>query len=100
MVEYIEKDKAIEAVENIVCSMSVCMNIDEYKAKRQMKEMAVAKLKRMPPTQPEIIRCKDCENWDTSWQNDWAKDYHYCLVTDGTHRSDWYCADAERRTDD
>ena len=31
MVEYIEKDKAIEAVENIVCSMSVCMNTEECK---------------------------------------------------------------------
>jgi len=52
------------------------------------------------PEQPEIIRCKDCENWDTTWQNDWAKNYHYCPLIDGTRNGNWYCADAERRTDE
>ena len=52
------------------------------------------------PTEPEIIRCKDCENWDTTWQNDWAKNHHYCPLVDGTRNGDWYCADAERRTDE
>lgn len=52
-----------------------------------------------PSAQPEIIRCKECEHWDTSWQNDYAPNYHYCPFVDGTHRGDFYCADAERRTD-
>ena len=51
-------------------------------------------------SQPEIIRCKDCENWDTTWQNDWPKNYHYCPLIDGIRNGDWYCADAERRTDE
>lgn len=51
-------------------------------------------------TQPEIIRCKDCKNWDTTWQNDWAKNYHYCPLIDGTRNGDWYCADAERITNE
>lgn len=46
----------------------------------------------------EVIRCKDCKNWDTTWQNDWAKNYHYCPLIDGTRNGDWYCADAERRS--
>ena len=50
--------------------------------------------------QPEIIRCKDCGHWDTTWQNDWAKNYHYCPLIDGIRNGDWYCADAERRTDE
>ena len=50
--------------------------------------------------QPEIIRCKDCEYWDTTWQNDFAPNYHYCPLIDGTHRGEFYCAKAERRTDD
>lgn len=54
----------------------------------------------LPSAEPEIIRCKDCENWDTTWQNDWAKNYHYCPLIDGTRNGDWYCADAERRTDE
>lgn len=58
------------------------------------------KLREMKTAQSEIIRCKDCENWDTTWKNDWAKNYHYCPLIDGTRRGDWYCADAERRTDE
>lgn len=49
--------------------------------------------------QPEIIYCKDCENWDTTWQNDSAPNYHYCPMIDGTYRGDFYCGKAERRTD-
>ena len=48
----------------------------------------------------KIVRCKDCKHWDTSWQNDYAPNYHYCLLVDGTRRDDFYCADAERRTDE
>ena len=49
--------------------------------------------------QPEIIYCKHCENWDTTWQNDYAPNYHYCPMMDGTYSGDFYCAKAERRTD-
>lgn len=56
-------------------------------------------LEELPSAQPENIRCKDCMNWDTTWQNDWAKNYHYCPVIDRTCNGDWYCAGAERRTD-
>ena len=47
--------------------------------------------------QPEIVRCKDCGHWDTTWQNDFAPNYHYCSLVDGTRRGDFFCADAERR---
>ena len=57
-------------------------------------------IEQLPSAQPEIIRCKDCNNWDTTWQNDWAKNYHYCPVIDGVRNGDWYCADAERRIDE
>jgi len=56
-------------------------------------------VEKIPSAQPEIIRCKDCEHWDTSWQNDYSPNYHYCPLVDGTRRDDFYCADAERRTD-
>ena len=51
----------------------------------------------MRSAQPDIIRCKDCKYWDTTWQNDCAPNYHYCPMIDGTRRNDFYCADAERR---
>lgn len=59
-----------------------------------------ADIDQIPSAQPEIIRCKDCEHWDTTWQNDFAPNYHYCPLIDGTRRDDFYCADAERRTDE
>lgn len=55
--------------------------------------MAINALK----NEPEIIRCKDCEHWDTTWQNDFAPNYHYCPLIDGTRRDDFYCADADMR---
>lgn len=58
---------------------------------------ALDKIRALPSAQPEIVRCKDCKNWDTTWQNDWANNYHYCPLVDGTRNGDWYCADAERR---
>lgn len=60
-------------------------------------EMAIQQL---PSAQPEIIRCKDCKHWDTTWESDRTKNCHYCPFIDGTSTGDWYCADAERRTDE
>lgn len=46
----------------------------------------------------EIVRCKDCIYWDTTWTNDFSPDYHYCPNVDGVRKDDYFCADAERRT--
>ena len=54
----------------------------------------------LPSAQPEITRCKDCKNWDTTWTNDFSPNYHYCPMVDGVRKEDWYCADAERRADE
>lgn len=67
--------------------------VNACKAARQM-------ISEIPSAQPELIRCKDCKNWDTTWTNDFAPNYHYCPMVDGTRKSDFYCADAERRTDE
>ena len=53
--------------------------------------------KRFPSAQPQITRCKDCKNWDTTWTNDFSPNYHYCPMVDGVRKEDWFCADAERR---
>lgn len=52
---------------------------------------------RLSTDQEEVVRCKDCKNWDTTWQNDWAKNYHYCPIVDGMRNGNWYCAGAERK---
>ena len=73
--------------------------IDVAKAHWYKPDIAGA-IEQLPSAQSELIRCKNCEHWDTTWQNDWAKNYHYCPLIDGIRNGDWYCADAERRTDE
>ena len=50
----------------------------------------------LPSAQPEIIRCKDCKNWDRSWKSE-RPNYHYCPIIDGIRNGFWYCADGDRR---
>ena len=55
----------------------------------------------------EVIRCKDCKHYEI-WQlkSDYTDDKRYkpsvCVIGRyAVHRSeDWFCADAERRTDE
>ena len=63
-------------------------------------EMAYEVIEGLPSTEPQIIRCKDCKNWDTTWTNDFSPNYHYCPMVDGVRKEDWFCADAERKTDE
>jgi len=61
-------------------------------------EQIVNRLRNDPESEwVEIVRCKDCGHWDTTWQNDYEPNYHYCSLVDGMRRGDFYCADAERR---
>ena len=62
-------------------------------------DYAVDAVMALPSAQPEI-RCRDCKHWDKTWANDWSPDYHYCPMIDGIRKGDFYCADAERRTDE
>ena len=63
----------------------------------------------LPSAQPDIIRCKDCKWWDKSEDSPFG----YCMAMKHGYMSahweigiyrrykgDWYCADAERRTDE
>lgn len=80
---------------NLIGEMGKGVKIESVK----ISENGIEFIKEQPSAEPEIIRCKDCENWDTAWQNDYAPNYHYCPFVDGARRDDFYCADAERRTD-
>ena len=74
----------------------------EVRAESRMATLVeiILRAENMPSAQPENIRCKDCMNWDTTWESVRAKNYHYCPVIGRTCNGDWYCADAERRTDE
>lgn len=46
----------------------------------------------------EVVRCKDCENWQIEWLTSCKDDnYHYCAVIDNTCEADFFCALGERR---
>ena len=49
----------------------------------------------------EIVRCKDCENWETSWTPHGVSDgsRHYCAPLDLFPSADWFCADGKKRTE-
>ena len=53
-------------------------------------------LKRIPSAQPEIIRCKDCENLQTDWKPQ-DSDGYYCAVMDRMMEEDGFCSHAERK---
>ena len=42
-----------------------------------------------------IVRCKDCENWQTDW-NPSIPDRHYCAVMDSMMKADDFCSYGER----
>ena len=48
----------------------------------------------------EIVRCKDCEHWETSWTPRGMSDgRHYCAPLDLFPSADWFCADGKKRTE-
>ena len=44
----------------------------------------------------EVIRCRDCKNWDTSWEAS-CKGLHYCPMLDIFPFGDFWCKNGERK---
>lgn len=67
-------------------------NLNEYEFAKGLAELG---LKSVPSAQPEIIRCKDCKYWeyDVIFADGWCRGKHQ-------GNPEWFCADAERRTDE
>lgn len=72
------------------------------------KAETMTELMMLPSAQPDIIRCKDCRWWDKYGDCDngycmaakhgyWTE--HWEISIRRTYKGDFYCADAERRTD-
>lgn len=45
----------------------------------------------------ELIRCKDCANWDTEWTPSSGDGSHYCPMIDLETNESFYCASSERK---
>ena len=101
MKDLIERQAAIEAVEYITSSMSVCVNTDECHGMKRMQRQAVIELANLPSAQPErtCVNCGRTAN-NGGWYADGGTrcpiEEHYALPKDG------YCHLWEKRsvTDD
>ena len=72
--ELISRQSAIDVVQNRHMMLS------------KEKVLLINDLEKLPSAEPQIIRCKDCKNWDTTWTNDFSPNYHYCPMVDGYAR--------------
>lgn len=52
------------------------------------------------PDLVEVVRCRDCKNWDTTFPDVGGDpNYHYCDIM-GWKVGEFYCAKGERRDDE
>ena len=84
----------MKRIDDLISRQAAIDTVMECYDNDELFEVYEDRLERLPSAQ---IHCKDCRYWDTSWQNDYAPDYHYCPMIDETRRSDFYCADAEKK---
>ena len=103
----IDRQAAIDAFDGVKVDEECCTEYDI--GYNDGIDLAVSKLSVLPSVQPEIVRCKDCKWWDKKDDSP----YGYCMAMKHgfmsshweigiyrTYKDDFYCADAERRTDD
>lgn len=94
--DQISRQAAIDALDD---EITITGKSNAYVVKDYVQRVK-RKLEKLPFVEPEIIRCRDCEHWDKSWVGDWKPNCHYCSMIDRVCGENWYCADAERRTDE
>lgn len=83
--DLISRAEAIDAICNSACGSKFCgLPCDD-----------VAALKALPYAQPEIIRCKDCKEYQTDWETRFPNK-HYCATMDSFMSEDEFCSYAER----
>lgn len=68
-----------------------------FESKSQQIALQIA-MRDLPSAQPEIIRCGECKHCYIDGEN---VRFNVCELNHNKAQSDdWFCADAERRTDD
>lgn len=46
----------------------------------------------------EVVRCKDCENWDRHWiSSTFTENAHHCVVLNNVFDGEFYCACGHKR---
>ena len=88
-------------------SLFDCEELERSKHWDGHTEKDVTRLLSLPSAQPEIVRCKDCKHkpvLDEDGDPEFPTERCPCQCDDDYYswipKDDWYCADAERRTDE
>ena len=70
------------------------------KVEIEVQEIAGAIIRQLTEdgTLAEVVRCKDCTDWESEW-GDATDGQHFCPTVDRWTSPDWYCADGERKDD-
>ena len=76
----ISRKQAIEAVQNRHFMLS------------KEKVLLIGDLEKLPPTQPEIIRCKDCDWWTKQEDSPQGR----CALLQIYPTGGWFCGNARR----
>ena len=91
MSDLISRQDTIDRINEYIEEYSEIDSDGNHSEKWCAMQEAKMTIENMPPTQPEIIRCKDCK-----WKN-----RHNCTrAVEVPIDDDKYCAWAERRTDE
>ena len=101
----IDATKAIESIDEIVCSMSVCINSDYCNGMRAMKDMALHAIEKQPTVDAvPVVRCKECKHrpkYDGPNRLVFPDEVCPCQCDDLYYTwmppDDWFCADSERK---
>ena len=88
MNDVIYRQAAIDALTEYGNGRAVYINVEE----------AVRRIEQLPSAQPEVVRCKDCKFY--SPMNRETKTGICNLIMRQNFGDNWFCAGAERRTDD
>jgi len=96
----IDAEKAMKSIDEIVCSMSVCMNSDYCHGMMAMKDAALHAIENQPTVDAVPVRCKECKYIRVSEEGLFKSGY-FCerchIDSDMENVDDWFCADGERR---
>jgi hypothetical protein len=89
MSDYIRRDDALKGQKTGTFANGICLE-----AKACVPVDYIESLE--PADVAPVVRCKDCENWQTDW-NPSIPDRHYYAVMDSMMKADDFCSYGERK---
>ena len=104
---YVDRKEALEAVRYLCIKKAPIVDAvsrEKYEASQAVRKILVefaddllAELKE----RVEVVRCKDCESWQTDWKPKGCEheDAHFCEMIGRVVCADHYCGYAERKKD-